>query len=134
MRNKLADIIRSKWLQSAWLAAGWLTLMSILFILPATAFPKENFLDRIYFDKWVHIGLFAVLVFLWNNVFPGHTWLIIIAAGIYGLLVEWVQGTWVPNRSFDIYDWTADAAGIILGLFVWLRAVRVAGAKKNKPL
>ncbi|MGH2554003.1 MAG: VanZ family protein, partial [Chitinophagaceae bacterium] len=46
-------------------AIAWLLLTLILLTLPGTAFPKENWFDKIWLDKWIHIGLFAVLAALW---------------------------------------------------------------------
>lgn len=114
------------------IALGWLFIISILFFLPGSALPKENWLDQIYFDKWVHAGLFAVLIFLWrssfNLSFSYYNLLLLFWALIYGLLVEFIQLYWIPNRSFDLYDVLADMAGGSIGLLVWLRYI------KNKPL
>jgi VanZ family protein len=124
--------MRLKWYQSRILSIGWFILMCVLFTLPGSAFPNENWLSDIYFDKWVHVGLFAVLVFLWSSFFmvkPSAWWKPLLYALIYGLIIEWIQKEFVPNRSFDIYDVIADTVGSVIGLMVWLRVY-----KKNKPL
>ena len=114
-------------------AIGWLILISILFFLPGSALPKENWFDKIYIDKWVHVGLFAVLIFLWRSSFNwdinSYNLFLLLAAVLYGFLVEVVQLNWIPNRSFDMYDVLSDASGSIVGLLVWLGTYR-----KNKPL
>ena len=114
-------------------AIGWLILISILFFLPGSTLPKENWFDKIYIDKWVHVGLFAVLIFLWRSSFNwdinSYNLLLLIAAALYGFLVEVVQLYWIPNRSFDMYDVLSDVSGSIVGLLVWLSVY-----KKNKPL
>jgi len=114
-------------------AISWLILISILFFLPGSALPKDNWLDKIYIDKWVHIGLFAVLVFLWRSSFNwdvnSYNLLLLFMALVYGFVVELIQLYWVPNRSFDMYDVLSDTIGSIVGLLVWLRVY-----KKNKPL
>ena len=114
-------------------AIGWLVLISVLFFLPGSALPEENWLGKIYIDKWVHIGFFAVLVFLWRSSF---TWdinkyniFLLFAAVLYGCFVEIVQLYWVANRSFDVYDVMSDTVGSILGLLIWFQVY-----KKNKPL
>ena len=126
-------MLQAKWLRSKALAIGWFLLMNILFFLPGSALPKTHWLAEIHIDKWVHVGLFAILIFLFcsafNFSFPKKIWTVLIAAIIYGFLVEIVQKLWVLNRSFDLYDVLADTAGSSLGLFVWLRVY-----KKNKPL
>ncbi len=97
--------------------------ISILFFLPGSAFPKTNWLSKIWFDKWVHIGLFAVLNFLtcWAFAINSKQTIIIVLAiaALYGISVEFIQDQFVLNRSFDWGDWLADIAGSILGLFVW---------------
>ncbi len=94
--------------------------------IPGKAFPKENWLEKIWFDKWVHIGMFAVMVFLWcwsmlkmdfdkaklKNVFT----LIAIVSLAYGVGMEFVQKHLVINRSFDFGDILADGAGCLAGL------------------
>jgi VanZ family protein len=113
-----------------WLAYGWLVFISILFILPGSAIPHSSWFTLIYLDKWVHIFLFAVLVFLWRSalLFPRHAITLVALSLSYGILVEFVQEYWVPNRSFDVYDMAADLAGSILGILIW------GWGKKNKPL
>jgi VanZ family protein len=125
-------MLKHKWLQSKWLALGWLLLISILFFLPGSAFPEETWLSKIYFDKLVHAGLFAVLVFLWRASFgsdrKGFTILLLCGCFAYGLMVEFIQRDWIPNRDFDLYDVAADMAGSIIGILLWVLY------KKNKPL
>jgi hypothetical protein len=109
-------------------AAGWFIISAILFTLPGSAFPKENWLDKIWFDKWVHIGIFTVLVTLccwgWRsiekNIIPKKLRKIFITIGIicllYGIAVEFVQQHFIRNRSFDIGDIIADAMGCAAGV------------------
>ena len=109
-------------------AIAWLIIMCVLFFLPGSDLPQANWLDAIYFDKWVHIGLFAVLIFLWRSSFDldfnHYNWVLLLSAILYGLSVEFIQKYWVPNRSFDLYDLLADTTGSVLGLIVWLRAYK----------
>jgi VanZ family protein len=114
-------------------AITWLFIMCILFFLPGSAFPSENWLGEIYFDKLVHVGLFTVLIFLWrsafNSEFANYNLALLLSALVYGLAVEFIQRYFVPNRDFDLYDVVADITGSFLGLAVWLWTY-----KKNKPL
>jgi len=41
----------------------WLIISTLLLTIPGSSFPKENWLEKIWFDKWVHIGMFAIMVF-----------------------------------------------------------------------
>ncbi len=103
----------------------WIILCTILFTLPGSSFPKEDWLDKIWFDKWVHIGLIGLLVVSWcwgmqkklvnkqklANIFR---WILFLAIA-YGVGMEFVQKHLVANRSFDGGDIIADSAGAIIG-------------------
>jgi VanZ family protein len=107
----------------------WLIIVTILLTLPGSAFPKENWFDKIWLDKWIHIFLFAGLVFLWARAVGKNYPMIAILALLYGIGMEFVQLYFVRNRSFDKGDIAGDGIGALLGwLFVWYRY------KKNKPL
>jgi hypothetical protein len=104
----------------------WFITTTILLTLPGSAIPKEDWLDRIWFDKWVHIGIFFTLVVLWNwalsksiiTALKKKKYFIWIALGalVYGIAMEFVQKYFIPNRSFDTGDILADAAGCGVGL------------------
>lgn len=121
-------MLKWKIFQYKWLAISWLAIMCILFFLPGSAFPSENWLSKIYIDKLVHIGLFAILIFLWKSAFrsqlPKYNMILLFTALIYGLAVEFIQRDFVPNRDFDLYDVAADMIGAIAGLAVWLSTYR----------
>lgn len=115
------------------LAIAWFVLMCVLFFLPGSDLPERNWMAVVHFDKWVHIGLFAILIFLWRSSFNldlnHYNWVLLLSTLLYGLSVEFIQKFWTSGRSFDLYDVLADMAGGVLGLLIWLRAY-----KKNKPL
>ena len=90
-------------------------------------------MSTIYFDKWVHAGIFAVLSYA-----AGWTWnissllklsLVFLFSLSYGIIVELIQDHFVANRSFDWGDWVADGTGSVIGLFVWR-----SRWQKNRPL
>lgn len=114
------------------LAIAAFIFFSILFCLPGSSIPKDDWLGKIWADKWVHIGIFTVLVFLWSfalevAALTGFIMILMISV-LYGLLVEVVQHRFIPNRSFDYGDLVADFIGSITGILFWRRY------KKNKPL
>jgi VanZ family protein len=110
------------------LAITWFIILTVLLCLPGSVLPQESWLDKIYFDKWVHIGLFGGLVFLWcgvagksKNFFKSvqqiFVWITLIGC-VYGIAMEYVQKYFIPNRSFDVFDIMADTIGSIAGLVV----------------
>ena len=106
-------------------AIGWFILCTVLLCLPGSRFPKYNWLSQIQFDKWVHIGLFSILVLLicwgyWSRAHEKRSLtkaftLFAVTATLYGIGMEYVQDGFIPNRSFDVGDIWADAAGAMLG-------------------
>jgi VanZ family protein len=111
-------------------ALAWFLLCTILLTIPGSKLPKEDWLDNIWmFDKWIHIGLFGILAFLagrayYQNIsFTQRTSFIIICGILclaYGILMEFDQKYFIPNRSFDLGDITADGIGSFLG--AWFSA------------
>jgi VanZ family protein len=110
-------------------AIGWFFLVLILICLPGSKFPKtDDWLDIIFFDKWVHVGLFAVLAFLWmkpylNSTLPKQTVLQIIfkialSVSVWGLATEIIQKYFAYHRSFDWWDWAADSLGALLAFII----------------
>jgi VanZ family protein len=104
----------------------WFVISTVLLTIPGNDLPKANWLDKIWFDKWVHIGMFSIMVTLWcwaslkiyaadkrlRNLF---IW-IGLAGLAYGTGMEFVQKYFIKGRSFDVGDIMADAMGCALGV------------------
>lgn len=110
---------------------AWFFLVNLLCCLPGSELPQAgDWLSRIYFDKWVHTGLFAVLAFLlmypvFRSDTPGkgrfyYYIRVCIAVSIWGLTIEFIQKYYIVGRSFDIVDWLCDSLGALLA-FLFLR-------------
>jgi len=83
------------------------------------------------FDKWVHIGLIAILslLFCWG-IYKGEsdtekkrrnfilTGIICLA---YGIMIEFIQRYFIANRSFDMGDIIADGVGSLAGVIYSIR-------------
>ncbi len=106
---------------------AWFFIVLVLSCLPGKDIPNAGWLDKIYFDKWVHTGLFGGLTFLfcwpfYNSDFSTRkkiTWFvkIAIAASIWGLTIEFIQRFYIAGRSFDLLDWAADSLGALIALW-----------------
>jgi len=112
----------------AWLMLIWFLVVTILLCLPGSTLPKENWLDNIWFDKWVHIFLFAMLAWLFCSSFKNFSGkklrlflAIVIACLFYGIVMEFVQKYFIPGRSFDSGDILADGIGSLMGGFIAAR-------------
>ena len=105
------------------LAVLYFVFISVLFVLPGSAFPKDDWMSKVFFDKWVHIGLFLGLSVTWSWALgissAKYLRTLLFLFAFYGIGVEVVQHQFVANRSFDIGDWIADLVGAVLGLWFW---------------
>jgi VanZ family protein len=98
-------------------------IVTVLFCLPGSAFPPNEWLAKIWFDKWVHIAIFIGLTYLFCSAFSLtniKTRIILWSLAIlYGMAVEIVQELLIVNRSFDWGDWIADGIGGVIGLWLY---------------
>lgn len=108
--------------------AGWTIITIILLLLPGSTIPGDGLFSIPHFDKIVHVLLFGGIVFWWAfhlyfRRFHHQKWRKTIAfltafSVVLGIVLEFLQLYFVPNRSFDNGDIVADAAGAILaGVF-----------------
>ena len=117
---------------------AWFFVVLVLICLPGSDIPTvETWLNDIYFDKWVHVGIFGLLAFLFMLPVVARSssrtyteklqWCIriTIAAILWGITTEFIQKYFVAGRAFDLFDWAADSFGAILAfLFVKMRFLR----------
>jgi len=107
-------------------AIFWFIITTILLTLPGSSLPKNDWLDKIWADKWIHISLFGIMVFLWCwsmlRIYPPNKklkfiFILVSILGLaYGIGMEFIQKYFIPFRSFDVGDIIADAAGCIVGV------------------
>jgi VanZ family protein len=102
----------------------WFIVLMVLICMPSKHLPQNKFLAAIFLDKLVHVGCFALLVWLFYYPFAksslskvaknNYLVKITLCAIIWGLATELIQRYFVPGRSFDLKDWLADAIGAAL--------------------
>ncbi|MDO9375164.1 MAG: VanZ family protein [Bacteroidota bacterium] len=103
---------------------AWFFVVLVLLCMPGSDVPGASWLDKIFFDKWVHTGIFALLAFLFMlpvglSSLPDREKLqyfirIAIATSLWGITTEFIQKYLVISRSFDLLDWAADSFGAML--------------------
>jgi len=112
---------------STWLYFGWVFFIGLLTLLPGSLIPHISW-DFISIDKTVHIILFSVLVFLGLmatkqgklTLFKAKPVLLNITAALtYGYIIELTQ-SFIPQRSYDFADLTADCVGTLVGYGLFL--------------
>jgi VanZ family protein len=93
-------------------------LLSLVVLFSPRA-PSESTIPDL--DKLVHTGLFLLLAATTWWRFAAHR-LGLVAVLAYGALSEVIQSVVLSSRDGDVRDFSADAAGALLG---WLLAKRV---------
>lgn len=114
-------------IKSFWPAILWLIFSTIAFCLPGSVLPAKTWFELIQPDKWIHIGLFLMMVFLWSMPLLNKQsfkfsyrklFMVSMVFFGYGILMEFVQHFFVSNRAFDLGDIVADAVGCAIGFLL----------------
>ncbi|MFN8282243.1 MAG: VanZ family protein [Chitinophagales bacterium] len=124
MRNLFSNLYKLKIVKII-PAIFWSGIIFFLCFLPGNALPKEDWLDKIYFDKIVHATLYFILFFLiiygiknYAIAFQKQIFIASIICVLQGILIEFVQGSsLIQNRSFDVFDIAANCIGVVFGIF-----------------
>lgn len=107
---------------------AWFFLVLIAICIPGYELPKvDQWFIEVNFDKLIHVGLFAVLAYLFmlpviRSALPkkeksNYLIKITIATVIWGLTTEVIQKFFIPGRSFTLGDWLADSLGGVIAFF-----------------
>jgi VanZ family protein len=104
----------------------WLVVITTLSIIPPLSLPK---FDLFATDKLGHAGFYFILAFLLMRAFAAADNRVAATtnerlgafafAATYGAFMEWVQGTYFPNRSFEYDDMIANTFGAAMALVVY---------------
>ena len=120
------------------LAALAFLLFIVWVIYMANAGHNSVFFDFVaaipYGDKLGHVGLFGTLTFLTvlASLFAGWTlnntrlYFAAIAVTLF-VIGEEISQAFIPSRTFDVADLSADAVGILLAILVLRKLEKTAG-------
>lgn len=107
----------------------WALLILILCGIPGRDIPHISFLELLSFDKFVHAGIFFVLIVLtvrgfilqitFNKVYQNSRVIALLICVAYGGMLEIMQGTIFVERSADIYDFIANSFGCLMGIVMY---------------
>jgi VanZ family protein len=102
-------------------AIAWTIMIQVLLCLPGSALPKGGVFEIPQLDKIIHITLFGGLTFFWCYYYflKGTAasrlktifFIFYLLAAADGIIMEFVQRDYIPNRSFDLADIIADMIG-----------------------
>jgi len=113
----------------------WALVILILCGMPGRDIPHISFLELLSFDKFVHAGIFFMLLVLtvrgflmqsrYENLRKNARSIAALMCITYGGALEIMQGTIFEERSADIYDFIANSFGCIMGLLAYAWVERV---------
>lgn len=121
MRQGIKSLLGPKLLLG--IAIAYTLLITAALLAPITGAPK---IEIPFADKMVHLIINAGLFVVWASyVFSGKTKttktytlpLLFVCTLLYGILIEVVQGSFIPTRGADFFDVVANVCGLILGFF-----------------
>ena len=109
----------------------WALIILILCGMPGRDIPHISFLEMLSFDKFVHAGIFFVLILLtvrgfllqdrFNKLKISAKSIAFIICVAYGGSLEIMQGTIFEERTADIFDFIANSFGCAMGLLFYDR-------------
>lgn len=109
----------------------WAAFILLLTSVPGADIPRVSFLSFHSLDKLVHGTMYAIFAWLATHslVRAGRPlrqaiFVVLMGIAIFGALDEWHQ-QFIPGRSMDLFDWTADLSGALIGTFAASMALRV---------
>src|SRR5436309_1831812 len=112
----------------------WAMLIFILCAIPGHDIPHISFLELLEFDKFVHAGMFFVLMLFMARGFSllenfemlrnNSKLIAVIICIVYGGSLEIMQGLFFVERSADVYDFIANSFGALMALlfYNWINA------------
>jgi VanZ family protein len=120
MRQGIKSLLGPKLLLG--IAIAYTLLITAALLAPITGAPK---IEIPFADKMVHLIINAGLFVVWASyVFSGKTNtktytlpLLFVCTLLYGILIEVIQGSFIPTRGADFFDVVANVCGLILGFF-----------------
>ncbi len=117
-------------LKNFWLFFLWMVVILYLSFTPLSGWPKLGLFQKLYFDKLVHISMYAILAFLllwavyrFNHHAVLRTSVIIsciVFCALMGASIEFLQPILTQFRQFEWLDMMANATGSICGYFLFL--------------
>jgi len=118
-------------------AVAWTIAIQVLLCLPGSTIPSGGLFNIPQLDKVVHVILFGGCTALWCYYFylkeksaaslKTVFFIIYLLVAANGIVLEFIQRDYIPNRSFDEGDIIADilASSIAYGICT-IRLIRTA--------
>ena len=128
-------------LKGYWPSLAWSLIILLLTGLPGDVFPEiKTFWDWLSPDKVVHLIIFGTLSFLilwgYRDKYSGNNrkklvFTAVIITILYGILTELLQRYVFIGRSGNVFDALADAAGALIGWWLFIPVYKKLKSKKG---
>lgn len=110
-------------------AVLWAVVIFILCTIPGQNLPAEPWMEAVRLDKWVHFGIFAVLMVLVSFAIDGQYeepkqrlyYTALAVAVAFGVFIEGYQHWMLTDRFADFYDVLANSFGAFTGGWFYKR-------------
>ena len=105
------------------LAIIWTVLITVASLVSSSAIPKVNLLWN---DKIVHFLFYFFFVVFWsfalhkNFYLKKYSFIIVVFAIVYGIIIEVLQSVLTKTREADLFDAFANSLGAIVGFVGFL--------------
>lgn len=114
---RLLDSLRLFLAAHRWVGLLWSAIILILCLVPSSGIPRTPVIP--FFDKIVHMGIFAIWSFTWTGHYRRRRAIILLTGIGLGLLIEFLQEAMKMGRSFEWLDLAADATGALAGILLY---------------
>jgi hypothetical protein len=114
-------------------SAFWSGIMAVLLFVPGSGYPSVSLSGT---DLLIHAVLFAIWGFLTAQGFYKQAYwpvlrfyrgfAVLVIGVLWAVALEAVQGFLLWERSAGLEDYVADIVGVLLGMVVFERLVRIS--------
>ena len=99
---------------------GTLFVLAVLTYLHIMTPPSMAMVEIVGVDKLAHLLLFFFTMIWFVNITPKPYWNVVGCLLVFfGLVLEWLQMQFLPERSFEWLDWFADFLGVVVCIYLW---------------
>ena len=98
---------------------GSFSVLVLLIYLHFMQAPSIDLINLNQVDKLAHVLMFflTMMWFMYVTAKP-HQLLVGVSLIVFGLVLEYIQMNFVPDRTFEWFDWIADGIGVVLCFFI----------------
>ena len=98
---------------------GSFSVLVLLIYLHFMQAPSIDLINLNQVDKLAHVLMFFLTMMWFMYVTPKPYQLLVgVSLILFGLVLEYIQMNFLPDRTFEWLDWIADGIGVVLCFFI----------------